>query len=303
MPSFRSAKSQARHAVKQITQLGTSKQKGESGIIRSVGTVRNYEQSLRNVAGWMHNNRIGHSLNELNREMAERYLSERCTTVSQSTLDQDRQALQAVLLCKLPVIKSQSVQSSGRQPLAITSRIYSSEQFNMVLAKLSVEQRFAVQLSAATGLRAHEIYTLRRVSEQPKSAGRPWDRERHLGQSGIVYTVKGKGGLVREIIVPNSLAREVESYRLPTPATVRDRGITYESYYALPGGQRLSAAFSKASKSALGWSKGFHSVRHMFAQQNMVWLMCNGKTYEQALSLVSQKLAHFNYLTSMAYLR
>ncbi|MDO6477256.1 site-specific integrase [Alteromonas sp. 1_MG-2023] len=302
MPSFRSAKSQARHAVKKVTQLGTSKQQGESGIIRSVGTVRAYEQSLRNVVGWMHSQRIGHSLNELNREMAERYLSERCATVSQSTLDQDRQALQAVLSCKLSVIKSQSGQTSRSKPLSETSRIYSSEQFNMVLAKLSVEQRFAVQLSAATGLRAHEIYTLRRISEQPKSAGRPWDRERHLGQSGIVYTARGKGGLVREIVIPNALARELESYRLPIPATIRDRGITYKSYYALPGGQRLSAAFSKASKSALGWSKGLHSVRHMFAQQNMLWLMRQGKTYDQALLLVSQKLAHFRPAISERYL-
>lgn len=302
MPSFRSAKSQAHHAVQQVTHLGTSKQRGESGVIRSVGTVRAYEQALRNVVGWMHSQRIGHSLNELNREMAERYLSERCTTVSQSTLDQDRQALQAVLSCKLTVVKSKSVQTSRSKPLSETSRIYSAEQFNMVLAKLSVEQRFAVRLSAATGLRAHEIYTLRRVSEQPKSLGRPWDRERHLGQSGVVYTVRGKGGLIREIIIPTALARALESYRLPTPATIKDRGITYQSYYALPGGQRLSAAFSTASKNALGWSKGLHSVRHMFAQQNMLWLMRHGKAYDQALLLVSQKLAHFRPAISERYL-
>ena len=50
------------------------------------------------------------------------------------------------------------------------------------------------------------------------------------GRSGVVYTVAGKGGLVREVLLPHRLAERFEALRLDAPERVVDRRVRYLRY-------------------------------------------------------------------------
>ena len=72
------------------------------------------------------------------------------------------------------------------------------------------------------------------------------------------YTVVGKGGLVREVLIPVRLVEKLESRRLAEPQQVKDRGVFYQSHYNIGGGNNWSSSFSAASKRAL-----FRSIYHV----------------------------------------
>lgn len=300
MPSFRCAKSQAEHQVKAHSRISQPKFKAKGTGIFSKGTARNYQQALTRVSTWMKNNKVGYSLSELTVEGAKSYLIERQSSVSQSTLNQERQALQILLGTKLTNYKAVS---PAIHPLAKQSRIYSEEQLKAVLNKLAPIPAFAVSLTREAGLRAHELLTIRPIAEQRPSSHRNWHAKQFTGVGGVSYSVVGKGGLVREVRLSTESVKKLESYRLAAPVLMIDRGIKYQSYYALPAGQKLSQSFTIASKTALGWSKGLHSTRHMYAQQRMLELMKMGCKYREALSIVSQNLAHFRPEITETYLR
>jgi hypothetical protein len=59
----------------------------------------------------------------------------------------------------------------------------------------------ATQLAYAAGLRAHELLTLQRLEQRTASTHRQWSSQRFLGRKGEVYTVVGKGGLIREVLI------------------------------------------------------------------------------------------------------
>ena len=75
------------------------------------------------------------------------------------------------------------------------------------------------------------------------------------GRDGVVYTVVGKGGLVREVLLPHRLAERLEARRLDPPERVVDRGVRYLQRYDLGGGHAFSTSFSRASIEALGKSR------------------------------------------------
>ena len=82
------------------------------------------------------------------------------------------------------------------------------------------------------------------------------------GRNGVVYTVVGKGGLVREVLLPHRLAERLEERRLDAPERIVDRGVRYLQRYDLGGGHAFSTSFSRASIEALGKSRGAHGLRH-----------------------------------------
>ncbi|BBV95315.1 hypothetical protein STW0522PSE72_06760 [Pseudomonas monteilii] len=115
--------------------------------IRSVGTVRNYEQRLVRITAYLQEHRLG-SLREMTPDRAISYLQQRATTVGQKTLDMERQALQAMMqhvTLKLPlgqtleVIKSSATARTstkehptlGRR-LANQTRTYNREQMTLI---------------------------------------------------------------------------------------------------------------------------------------------------------------------------
>jgi integrase len=237
------------------------------------------------------------TLSELTVDKAIVYLEARAQEVSQKTLDMDRQAIQAVLGQKLKVIKSEL-------DTTLISRAYTSEQAALVAQAQSNKHRLATQIAENAGLRAHELLTLQRVEEQPADTHRDYRNDRFTGRENTaIYTVKGKGGLCREVAIDRDLASRLEERRLDKPKTTYDRGIGYFQYYDLGGGKQWSDSFSKAAERELGWSEGAHGLRHGYAQVRMKTLQNIGYSYIDALEVVSQEMGHFRPSITEVYLR
>ena len=283
MGSYRSAEKQAEFAARSLD-------------LQSQGTERNYEVALKGVAEFLKENGLG-DLRGLDSKNAMTYLEFRSETVSQKTLDLDRQAMQAVLSEKLAVVKSDL-------KTVLASRAYTSAQAQIVASAQNEKNSLSTQIAASAGLRAHELLTLRPVAERAADSHREYRDDRFTGREDVkIYTVAGKGGLVREVAISSSLADRLETLRLDSPVTVHDRGIAYTQQYDIGGGQRWSSSFCKASSREMGWSNGAHGLRHSFAQERMNTLQGAGFAYRDALEIVSQEMGHFRGEITEVYLR
>ncbi|WP_270666668.1 MULTISPECIES: site-specific integrase [Aeromonas] len=278
-------------------------QKLQGGVLRSVGTVRNYESALTRVAEWTAAEKISGGLTTLTPALAVQYLEQRGQDVGQKALDMERQAMQAMMQHvtgqlpageRLPVIQSEHAQ-------ALSGRAYTPEQAQRIAAAQSEQHGLATLIAHAGGLRAHELLDLRRGDERAPDP-RPALDSKWQGRDGVIYTVQGKGGLVREILVPHDLAARLEATRRDEPVRITDRGIYYQSHYDIGGGQRWSNSVSAASERVLGWSTGAHGLRHTYAQERMNELQYT-LSRDRALETVSQEMGHFRPAITETYLR
>lgn len=294
MAVFRSPAKQAASVMREL----------QGSHLKSVGTVRNYEQCLTRVTEWTQTHKLSDGLRGLTVEQAKTYLAERAQAVGQKTLDMERQAVQAMLTHvtgrlatgeRLPVTKSDT-------PQVLTPRAYSPQQVALICARMTPHNALATEIAYTAGLRAHELLTLQRRDEQAPDL-RPARDEKFAGRPGELYVVIGKGGLTREIQLPSPLAVRLEQCRLDTARQVTDRGIHYQQHYAIGGGQPWSNAFSRASTTVLGWSKGGHGLRHSYAQDRVMELQTLRLSQEAAKEVVSQELGHFRPEITDTYLR
>lgn len=296
MARFRSSTSQARHSLRSRTAHGIARHENDDGKIHSVGTERNYRQALSGLARFLELEKRG-DLSCLTRDNALRYLDVRSEIVGQKTLDLDRQAIQQLLGETLPRISSEHAE-------ILKSRAYTDVQVDIIAARQTELHRFCTKLVADGGLRAHELLTILPVNERAADDHRTYRRDRFAGREHFrLFTVIGKGGLVREIAISLPLAAALDTQRLPEPRFVFDREIRYTQHYNLPGGKNWSDSFSKASTRALTWSTGGHGLRHKFAQDRMEILQSLGFRYMDALEIVSQELGHFRPDITKVYLR
>lgn len=289
------AETQTKNILKQISK-------------KHIGTDRNNFDSLVKLAEYA-NNYLNCSLREVTQEQALQYLSDRSVDHSQSSLNKDTLAFQRMFqgakvsdpLSKnehLPKIQSEKEQNNA-------SRCYTQRQIELIYQHQTDKFALSTQIAASAGLRAHELLTLQRINERL-----PSERDKHLdakelkfkGMVGEKYTVKGKGGLIREVVIPHHLAEKLELYRLEQPQRQIDREVNYDMKYDIPGGQRWSNSFTKAAKRSLGWTTGAHGLRHTYAQERMNNLQ-NTEKYEIALAIVSQELGHFRPDITLVYLR
>jgi integrase len=295
MPSFRKPKAQAQRAVRFLSGIGSARHTNrDDQKIHSLGTQRNYIQALTHVTAWLQKNRLG-DLKSLHREQAIRYLEERSESVGQKMLDQERQAMQKILQNSLPVIKSELVQIQK-------SRSYTLAQVELIANAQSARNQLATKIAYAAGLRAHELLTLQRKEERAASSHRTWSNHRFLGREGKIYTVIGKGGLIREVLIPIELATALEKMRLDSPVKVKDRNIHYLKYYDINGGKNWSNSFTTASLRVLERSNGAHGLRHSYAQDRMEELQQKGIFYQEALGIVSNEMGHFRSTITEVYL-
>lgn len=288
----RQGEKQAAHVMKQV----------QGTIVKSVGTVRNYEQALRNVA--THLAYSQQNLKDLTPDSAKIYLEHRAEQVGQKALDMERQAIQLMMQHvthklepteRLDVIKSEIAQ-------ILSSRAYTSEQVQAIAAAQAPQNALATEIAYSAGLRAHELLTLQRADLRPAD-DRPALESKFSHRNGVLYTVTGKGGLTREVLIPSHLAERLEDRRLSVPQQVTDRGIHYQKHYEIGGGRAFSQSFSRASNNVLGYSHGAHGLRHSYAQERMDELRSNGITREIALETVSQEMGHFRADITEVYLR
>ena len=124
------------------------------------------------------------------------------------------------------------------------------------------------------------------------SVQRAWRNDLFRGLEGVKYVVTGKGGLLRAVMIPSHLAKELESRRLGTPKTIKDRKVKILTHYDISGGKAFSNSFSKLSKKVLGYSHGAHGLRYTYAQHRM-GVNNPGNTYETNKLIVSQEFGHF----------
>ena len=298
MPSFRSASKQAAHAVSSKIALGESRHSSKGdGLIHAVRTAQAYQGTLTGYTEFLQDNRLG-DLKSANAETAQMYLAERQEAgLSQKTLDQDRQAIQCHLSEKLDRVQA-------LEKTVLSTRSYTKEQVREIASQQSERNSLATQIVHAAGLRASELNTLRPISEKQPSTHRAWSADRFTGREGIRYTVAGKGGLIREVLIPHVLAGRLEATRIAAgPVPITDRGVHGEKYYNIGAGKNWSTSFSRVSENKLGWSNGGHGLRHSYAQQRMRELQGGGFKYGQALATVAQELGHFSAQTTEAYLR
>lgn len=296
MPRFRAPQAQAEHAVARKLALGTGRHDHRNdGRIHSLGTARGYGQALKGFADYLREHRLGDLPGATDQE-ARQYLAERSHRVGQKTLDLDRQAIQMHLGLRLEVVRSD-------RESALSTRSYTPAQVERIASAQSETNGLATRLAYHAGLRAHELLTLRPAGERSASGHRQWSADRFAGREGVRYTVVGKGGLVREVLLTRELAAAVEARRLEEPRLVVDRGVQYVQCYTIGGGRSWSQSFSSASRRELGFSNGGHGLRHSYVQERMDELQRRGMAYEQARATVAQEVGHFAGETTEAYLR
>ena len=296
MPRFRAPQAQAEHAVARKLALGTGRHDHRNdGRIHSLGTARGYGQALKGFADYLREHRLGDLPGATDQE-ARQYLAERSHQVGQKTLDLDRQAIQMHLGLRLEVVRSD-------RESALSTRSYTPAQVERIASAQSEANGLATRLAYHAGLRAHELLTLRPAGERSASGHRQWSADRFAGREGVRYTVVGKGGLVREVLLTRELAAAVEARRLEEPRLVVDRGVQYVQCYTIGGGRSWSQSFSSASRRELGFSNGGHGLRHSYVQERMDELQRRGLAYEQARATVAQEVGHFAGETTEAYMR
>ena len=298
MASFRAPAAHAAWVMQQV----------QGREIKSVGSVRDYEQGLTRVAEWQQaeHPRLAQGLRGMTQELAIAYLEQRAEQVSQSTLNQERQALQVMMQlvthklapdARLPVVQSE-------KQIVEQSRAYTQEQIALVVGAQNERNGLATEIAHAAGLRASELLTLQRIEERAPS-DRPAREEKFTGRApGERYTVHGKGGLIREVRLPSELAARLEARRLDTPVRIDDRGVFRDSRYDIAGGHAWSRSFSAASDRVLGWSAGAHGMRHSYAQERYGELQVRqGLSPHDAKETLSQELGHFRAEITECYLR
>lgn len=297
----------ARFSVKTPEQQAFSVTKDftRNNILDSIRTVDNYRGALESVAKNMQQYGLGDSLRGMTPETANSYLNIRAEKVRQSQLNMERQAIQCMMHNITKTLdKNNKLDSSikSERETIEASRSYTPEQVHAIASAQTERNALATEIAYAAGLRAHELLTLQRIEERAPS-DRPALESKFNGRDGVRYTVQGKGGLVREVVLPHSLSERLESKRLDTANTVSDRDINYRSQYDIAGGQRWSNSFSAASNRALGWSSGAHGVRHSYAQERMSELQNQRLNYTTRLETVSQEMGHFRPDITEVYLR
>lgn len=269
---------------------------GSSGKIHSMSTFHRYCQALSQAGKWA---RIRHGLrrlDELTPALAGAYLDHRrASGIGQKQLDNDRNAMSFV------TGKLARVMADHKPDLE--SRAYSRDEAERIAARQAPQNALATRIAYDAGLRAHELLTLRRADEDAPSASREWRPDRFLGRSGVRYVVTGKGGLAREVLLSHGLARALEQLRLAAPRLVTDRGIHYQSHYAIGGGVAWSMSFSTCSRRALGLSRGAHGLRHGYAHERLAELKARGLAETDAKQILSQELGHFRPEIVEVYLR
>lgn len=297
---------QSRSFVASRTSLGQAKHGKDDGLIHSVRTSQEMSRALVRAAETIKAVHDISNLREITPDMARSYLEQRAEEIGQKGLDNERRAIQMLSELKgaeMNGTRLERTRTDAGDTRYPTGRAYTPEQVSLIAAAQREHNALATRIAHAAGLRQHELYTLRPAQEQPASSHRQWSPDRFAGRDGVVYTVQGKGGLVREVLIPRDLAASLEARRLQEPSIVRDQGVRYEQNYAIGAGRNWAASFRTAADRSIGWNRGPHGVRHSYAQERVRELQAAGYAYRGALALVSQELGHFRPEITEVYLR
>ena len=266
-------------------------------------SVEAHENRLKLAASYM---RSAHNmpLRDMTVTHAKSYLEQRADQAGTSaTFKSDRDAIHAMLRNQGKLGPRELVPVKYERDEVMKSRSYTHSQIDMIRDRMTPQNALCVEIAHAAGLRAHELYTIDKLVNQPADIRPEHEMKFRYKSDWERYSVNGKGGLTREIRLPPELAKRLESYRLPIPVQVRDRAVFYDKKYDLSGGKKFSNAFSAASKRTLGYSNGAHGIRHTYAKTELGRYQQRGVPFIDAKTIVSQELGHFRPDIIDAYLR
>ena len=280
--------------------FGISKEQAKDehlDVIRSLNSANKHKAHVLRFLEFLSSNRLPTSGPYRIEHMQEFLFVLAEEEFDQRYIDSSKRALNITFSVKLSRVESEV-------PIILKSRSYSFIEMDKVLKFQTPKNRIATELCFAAGLRAHETLTLRRGEEMAPSSHRTWDQGRFTALENYkLYTVEGKGGLRRNVAIPFELAERLERLRLAAPIKYEDRGIFYKPVYDIGGGQALSQSFSTASTKALGFSNGFHGLRHSYSKRRLAELINFGLDTEHAMKILSEELGHFRIEIVLAYLR
>lgn len=297
MTRFRKPAAIAEYLVNGKTAHGQSKNDLRAPcdrMIYSINTEKKYKSCIKLFIAWCIDNQYRTS--HICEATAFDFLQANADRLRQKTLDGYRQAIALTYNLKLSYVSSQV-------DTVLAHRAYTNEQIAFLQKYADEALSISIQIAASAGLRAHELDTLSRLDELDES-NREWRADRFFGMNDSTkFVVHGKGGLRRQVCIPNDLVNLLESFRLPIEIKIKQRGIYYTKRYGIIGGHQFSQQFSRLSQKEFGWSTGAHGLRHTYAQARMMFLQNNGYTWEDALEIVSQELGHFSTTNTLTYMR
>lgn len=266
------------------------------GYISSLGTARDYKYCLSSYFQWLDFCGIDEEEQDHRQHLTD-YLEDLAESVSQSTINQHRQALQRVFqVGKLPFVRA-------TQQSELLSRSYSWSEVKIIAQYQSPKNALATLIAYSGGLRAHELATLIPADELPRSFRRKWRDDLFIGfPTSKLFSVIGKGGLIRNIAIPITLANQLDQLRW-APRLVKDRGVHYMQHYDIGFGQAFSQSFSYASFKALGFSFGVHGLRHSYVKRRISQLLTLEVCLADAQLIVSQEVGHFRPSITFCYMR
>ena len=263
----------------------------------SVSTERAHISALKVFADRLLDS-YGKHLKHANRDDACLYLHERASEVRQKTLDLDRQSINM----HLGFDKKLGYHLSTCTTIA-HDRAYSKSQLDFLISRAKPDLTLSIGLAQNAGLRSMELMTIAPADELPTSV-RDWHPGRFDGRlNDSSYVVHGKGGLRREIRLSSGLAERMNVRRRLAPVQLSHRGAHLTSFFDVVGGHSFSDRFSDLSLKELGFSHGAHGLRHTFAQNRLLELMCLGHDAEEALQILAQEMGHFSVTNTLIYLQ
>jgi len=296
---------QAKTFVQSKTELGKPRHGDQSGQLHSIRTSQERSRALVRAVTDIKQEYGIRQLSEITKDMAVAYLERRAEEVGQKSLDNERLALQMLAQDKFAMNGEKLERLKTEQGIKRfeSGRAYTPKQVEMIAQAQQAHNALATRIAHAAGLRQHELYSLKPIGERSATKDRKWSDNRFTGREGVRYTVHGKGGLVREVMIPTALAEKLEQYRLEQPILKVDQGVAYQQNYGIGAGRSWAASFRSAAERSMGWHKGPHGVRHSYAQERMNELQKHGYTYNQSLAIVSQEMGHFRADITEVYLR
>lgn len=273
--------------------LGKNKTE-EPNKIRSHTTFYKHVECAAFAAEYLEVKRLKH----ITPELAQKYLElRRSDGICQKSLDFERTMLERIIrICspdKLQKLTRPTELKRKAKPKSKSNRAYTKDQALMIMSRQTLHTQLSTEIAFGAGLRAFELLTIQSTKDASPSSRRQWRLDLFKGLDGVPYIVKGKGGLVRTVLLSHELSQRLEERKLEQPRVVNDRyAKKVTQHYNLSGGEKFSKSFSKASLKALGWSNGAHGVRFSYAQERMDTSL-SGVSHEDAKHIVSQEMGHF----------
>jgi integrase len=287
-----------RHAfaiAMQLTQLGPKEVETGRRCIRSIRSQHIFANCLAMFARFLEVNRAG-NLKRFPPDAMAAYLFTRSQRVGAAQLLSDYWALELWTGEKLPKFTS-------ARPQCLKPRAYTAEQIAAIAAHQTEPYAFSTWLAAAIGLRGMELITIAPLSAQPRDP-RPIPPYLHAHMPpGELYSVYGKGGLIRTVLVPMPFVGTLEARLRPTPIRVRHERSDLTSYYDIPGGKRWAASFTQACRRTFNKTAGAHGLRHTYTQDRIDVLLGHSIPDRVARKAVSVEIGHFRLDVIDIYLR